>query len=77
MASFNFSRLATVYLNTLTEGSCVTGKRRYPDVARAAKALELAQLSRTRQPWRQECRIHSCADCRGVHLTSKPLGKAA
>jgi hypothetical protein len=58
------------------QGSCPTGKNRYPDAERAAEALELAGLRRDVEPWRQEKRCYPCPLCGGFHLTSQGLWRA-
>lgn len=62
-------------LRQLTDGTCPSGKVRYPDGERAQTALELIRLTRDLQPWRRERRGYFCPKCRGIHLTSRPLGE--
>ena len=76
MATFGFSNLDDLFLDQLTEGTCPTGKKRYP-AGKAPVALELARLRLDIEPWRRERRSYFCSICRGVHLTKEELGFAA
>lgn len=57
-----------------SEGTCPTGKVRYPDEEKAAAALERVRGRRARRPdeFPPERIFYFCRHCQGWHLSSKP-----